>query len=173
MEKRILDKFRMGYFILYRNQGGLFSKGIIAKQLKAGFSKANAVYTHIEVSGGENHSVNISPPISKMIEIDKAHKGRYIRVMRYRNKDYEDGKRYKVAYFSAVLCNKGYDVKGILSFVFKWFKQNNRLYFCSEGAAWALQMEYPNALKGMKPEECMPAHFTDPYEFEEVWEGEL
>ena len=170
MNQATADKFRMGYFIAYKNTGGIFGNGIVAKQIAAGFSTEDAQFTHIEVSGGENHSVNISPPISKLIDITKQHKGRYVRLVRYKGYN-DDGKRYKVAYFSASLCNKGYDIPGILSFLFKWIKHNNRLYFCSEGVLWALQMCFPGIL-GIKPEECMPARFLGA-EFEIVWEGAI
>ena len=165
-----LDTFKMGYFILYRNTGGLFGNAIRKKQLAAGISSDNAEYTHAEVSGGGRHSTNISPPISKLVDITEVHKGRHVRLVRLRNDEYEQGKRYKVAYFSATLCNKGYDLKGVLAFVFKWLKHDNRLWFCSEGVAWALSMVFPEAL-GRKPEECMPGHFLDPNRFELVWEG--
>lgn len=172
MNRELLDKFRMGYFILYLNDGSLFGNAVVKRQQLAGFSDEDARYTHIEVSGGEKHSINISPPISKLVDILEKHKGRYIRLVKFKNKEYEDGKRYKVAYFSASLCNKPYDIRGILAFVFKWIKHSNRLYFCSEGALWALQMVFPDVL-GIKPNECMPAHFTDEKYFETVWEGIL
>ena len=70
------------------------------------------------------------------------------------------------------MCNRGYDFGGIFAFVFKWIKHDNRLWFCSEGAAWALSMVFPNAL-GRKPEECMPGHFLDPKYVEIIWEGEI
>ncbi len=169
MTQDILDKFRMGYFILYKSEGDFFGKGITAKQLSAGFSVEDSQYVHIEVSGGETTSVNISPPISKLVDITQDHKGRTTKVVRFKNTDYENRLRYKVAYFSATLCNKGYDFGGILAFLFKWIKQNNRLYFCSEGAAWALQKVFPGIL-GINPNDCMPARFLGK-EFELVWEG--
>ena len=164
-----LDLFRIGYFILYKGGNDLFSKLIVKKQITAGFSPEDAQFTHVEVSGGGKHSVNISPPISKLVDITKRHKNRYICIVRYKNKDYERKGRYKVAYFSATLCNKGYDFMGILSFLFKWIKHSNRLYFCSEGCAWALEMEYPGAL-AWSSSKVMPAHFMGE-EFELVWEG--
>jgi hypothetical protein len=166
-----IDKFRMGYFILYKNTGGIFGNAIVKRQLVEGFNKEDAQFTHIEISGGEIHSVNISPPVSKLIEITKVHKGEYCRLVKYRNSDYENGLRYKVAYFSATLCNKGYDVQGIFAFLFKWIKQNNRLFFCSEGAAYSLQKVFPDALAGKIPDTVMPADFTNPFFFEMVWEG--
>ncbi len=169
MNQATADKFRMGYFIAYKNTGGIFGNGIVAKQIAAGFSTEDAQFTHIEVSGGEKHSVNISPPISKLVDITQTHKGKTCKVIRFKNPDYEDRLRYKVAYFSATLCNKGYDFPGILAFLFKWIKSNNRLVFCSEGALWALQMVFPGTL-GITPDKCMPARFLG-LEFEVVYEG--
>ena len=170
-----LDIPRMGYFILYKHNGDMFGKAIESRQILAGIAPENACFTHIEVSGGGEYSVNISPPISKLIKITEHHKGRYIRIVRYKGYN-EDGKRYKVAYFSAAVCaNKPYDVGGILnfiSFLAKWFKQNNRLYFCSEGCATVLQMVYPQAL-GILPDKVMPAHFLNSNEFEICWEGAI
>ena len=171
MSKINLDILKMGYFIVYKSCGGFFSNQIIKRQLAEGFTKEDAQYTHVEISGGEKHSINISPPISKLIDITKIHVGRYAKVMRYKNKDYENGKRYKVAYFSASLCNKTYDVPGVLAFIFKWIKHNNRLFFCSEGAAWALQKVFYKAFHGESPQYIMPADFLNDYEFEQVWEG--
>lgn len=167
-----LDDFRMGYVILYRNTGGKFGDNIVRKQIEMGFSQDQAKYTHVETSGGGRHSVNIAPPISKLVDITQKHKGREIRLVRYKNDDYEKKGRYKVAYFSATLNNTGYDIMGILRFAFKWIKAQNRLWFCSEGSCWALQKEYPQALQGMKPSECVPAHFTSS-EFETVFEGKI
>ena len=165
-----LEIFKMGYFILYHSDNSLFSKAIVKRQQLAGFNSHDAQVTHVEVSGGERHSINISPPISKLVDITKAHKGRYAYLVRYRGYS-DDGKRYKVAYFSASLCNKGYDIRGILAFLFRWIKQCNRLYFCSEGALWALQMVFPGVLS-ITPDKCMPAHFFRG-EFEVMWEGKI
>ncbi len=170
MIQEIWDKFKMGYFILYKNTGGIFGDNIVKQQIAFGFSKEDSQYTHVEVSGGEVHSINIAPPTSKLVEINKAHKGEYACLVKFKNSDYEDRLRYKVAYFSATLCNRGYDFQGIFAFLFKWIKQNNRLWFCSEGAAWALQLVFPNAL-GKTSDKCMPADFLNPLYFEVVWEG--
>ena len=163
------DIFKMGYFILYRNDGSLFGNAIEKRQILAGIPPKDAQYTHCEISGGSEYAINISPPISKLIKINEVHKGQYACLVKYKGYS-EDGKRYKVAYFSATLCNKGYDIKGILAFLFKWIKQSNRLYFCSEGATWALQMVYPEALN-MMADKVMPGHFLNPDEFTWVWEG--
>jgi len=168
-----LSILKMGYFIVYKNAGGFFSDEIVKRQLRTGFSEEDSQYTHVEVSGGEVHSINISPPLSKLVDITKIHKGRYIKVMKYKNEEYENCKRYKVAYFSAALCNKGYDIPGVLAFLFKWIKHNNRLFFCSEGCAWALQKCFYKAFHGESPQYIMPADFLDTKEFELVWEGEI
>ena len=171
MNQETLDKFRMGYVILYKNDGSLFGNAIEKKQLLAGFKYPAFKCIHTEISGGEKHAINISPPISKLVDITQVHKGRYAYLLRYKNEEYEKALRYKVAYFSASLNNLGYDIPGILHFIFKWIKSNNRLVFCSEGAAQALQKVFPNALSGMQPDTCMPAHFLNSNEFEEVWAG--
>ena len=167
-----LDTFKMGYIIAYMSDGSFFSNRIVERQMKEGFSAEASQITHIEVSGGERHAVNIGLPVSKCIDITKKHKGRYIYLLRYDNEDYEKRGRYKVAYFSATLSNLAYDIAGILRFLYKSIKQFNKFYFCSEGAAWALQKVYPKALKSMKPEDVMPAHFLAfCSEFEIVWKG--
>lgn len=170
-KKKFLSLLKMGYIILYKTDGSKVGRLIEKKQLSEGFIPEHACYTHVEVSGGGQHSINISPPVSKLIDITKRHKGRYIKVVRYKNEEYEKSKRYKVAYFSASLCNKGYDFRGVISFVFRWIKQNNRLYFCSEGALWSLQKVFPAVLYKLKPQRCMPAHFCLPRDFETVYEG--
>lgn len=162
---------RMGYILAYLNTGDFLGNQILKHQLKAGFSDEEAQITHIEVSGGGYDSINIAPPLSHHIRIDKKHKGRFVYILRYKNDDYEKRGRYKVAYFSAMLNNLGYDIWGILRFILKWIGQNNRLFFCSEGALWALQKEYPECLNHLKPYNCMPAHFLASPDFETIWKG--
>ena len=167
------DIFKMGYIILYKHQKGLFGNLIVRQQLKRGFPPDQAQYTHTEISGGGIHSVNIAPPRSKLIEITKKHAGRHICLMKFRDDYYERKGRYKVAYFSATLANKMYDVRGVISFLLKWITHDNRLYFCSEGASWALKKACRKALNGLKPSETMPAHFLNPGHFTKVWEGDI
>lgn len=168
-----LDTFKMGDVILYKNDRSLFGNAIAKRQRLAGFSAEEAEYTHVEISGGEKHSINVSPPRSQLIDITKTHAGKYVKLMRFDNQEFNERLRYKVAYFSAALCaNKPYDVAGILaflSFLSKWIKQNNRLYFCSEGALTAFQMVFSNLL-GILPSDCMPAHFFNVI-FKLAWEG--
>ena len=161
----------MGYILAWRSDKSFLCEAVVKSQRLAGFSEEASQVTHIEVSGGGVHAINISPPISKLVDITKAHAGRYVYVLRYRNSDYEIKGRYKIAYYSATLCNRFYDIPGILGFLFKWIKQGNRLWFCSEGALWSLQKEYPGILDAMRPDKCMPAHFISSEEFEVVWAG--
>ena len=163
---------RMGYILAYRGDNSFFSNQIVKAQLKAGFSGRDACITHVEVSGGGFDSINIAPPLSELVDIRKENVGRYAYILRYKNDDYEKRGRYKVAYFSATLCNMGYDVMGVLRFIFRWIGQSNRLFFCSEGCAWALRKEYPEVFDGLNNYEVMPAHFMSDY-FEIVWGGEI
>ena len=96
-----LDINKMGYTILYRNEKSFFGNAIEKEQLRRGMHKDAACFTHVEVSGGGNLSVNIAPPTVRICDIKKEHKGRYIKLMRYNGNDYENHKRYKIA-FSAI-----------------------------------------------------------------------
>jgi len=165
------ELLKMGDVILYKNDGSKFGNLIQKKQLKEGFILDHAQWTHSEISGGGKHSINISPPISKLVDITKTHKKRHIRVVRYNNEEFKNGKRYKVAYFSASLCNRGYDFLGITSFLSKWVKQNNRLFFCSEGCADSFQKVFPKIWKAKTPSEIYPADFNPMNDFETVFEG--
>ena len=166
---------KMGDVIQYQNDGSKFGNSIQAKQIKEGFILEDSQYTHVEISGGKRHSINISPPRSKLVDITKAHKGRYIRIVRYDNEDFKKGLRYKVAYFSASLANLGYDLKGIIAFISffkKWIKQNNRLYFCSEGCAESFKRVFPE-IWDTTPDKIYPASFNETNGFKTVWEGKI
>lgn len=166
-----LNRFKMGYVLAYKSNGSFFSEMIVNKQYQEGYPLKQSQIVHIEISGGRRHSINIAPPISKLVDITKKHKGQYVYLLKYKNKHYEEKGRYKVAYFSATLCNRGYDIPGILRFLFKWIKQSNRLWFCSEGALWSLQKVYPETLNGSDPSQCMPADFLNNKWFNITWEG--
>jgi len=172
VNKLPLDKFKMGYVLAYKSNNSLLHRIIVKKQLDNGLSLEAAQIVHVEISGGNQHSVNIAPPFARLIDITKKHAGKHVYVLKYKGEGYEEKKRYKIAYFSAALCaNKGYDVPGILSFLYKLIKQSNRLFFCSEGCLMAFQMVYPAALESLKPALCMPGDFLQCDEFERVWEG--
>ena len=160
---------RMGYFILYRHSisGSFVGDQIKKAQLKAGFEQSKAKFTHVEVSLGGQHSVYVAPPMAKTIDITEKNKGKYIMITKY--KGYEgNNKRYKIAAWSASLCNLRYDWFGVLRFKFRWlFRNMTQNYFCSENAAFALNKEFP---QDRKPEDWYPAHFLGD-EFETVWAG--
>ena len=168
-----LDLLKMGYVLRYKNDGGKFGNIIVKKQLAEGFSPEDACYSHVEISGGEEHTVNISPPKAKHINILEVQKGREIQILRYDNEDFTNGKRYKVAYFSALLANKGYDFGGLGAFMFKWIKQSNRFYFCSEGCAWSFQKVFSNIFGNKTSDKIYPADFNPKYNFVEVWKGKI
>jgi len=169
MSKFDLDTLKMGYIIRYKNDGSMFGNAIQNKQIAEGFSLDDSQYIHVEVSGGGPDSVNISFPKAKDIDIRKAHKGREIQILKYDNPDFLIyNKRYKIAYFNARLCNKGYDVGGIFSFIFKWIKQSNRNYFCSEGCAWSFQKVFPDIFGDKTADKIYPASFNTKYKFVEV-----
>jgi hypothetical protein len=130
-----------------------------------------ACWTHIGTSGGGFWLVDVKPPKSEITDISKVHKGKYIKIVRFRNDDYEIKGRYKVAFFAASKCNLPYDWKGVLAFVLKWFRQFKDFYFCSELSSWALLKEYPRVWGDLTPDKIMPAHFTDETKFETVFEG--
>ena len=163
---------RMGYFILVRHNGDIFGRGIEKSQLKAGFSAEAAKFSHVEVSGGGQWSVCVAPPRTQIVDITKRYKGRYLKIVRYTGPEYEDKKRYKVAFWAATHCNLPYDWRGIFAFIWKKIKQHASFWFCSENAAWALQKEYPCALDKV-PEKCVPADFLNPKWFKVTWEGEI
>jgi len=168
-QENLLDILKMGHFAVYRSPGGFFSNQIVKEQIKRKFPKADAQYTHIEVLGGGPHSVAVIAPIIKVVDIRKRHKGKYIKIVKYKGNDY-NRKRYKVAFWASSACNKKYDWFGVLRFKIKIFFQMPWRYFCSENAAFALYKEYPYALKKI-PSDCLPADFLNEKFFEVIWEG--
>jgi hypothetical protein len=169
---------KMGYFIVYKKRDGFhpFDKLIYDEQRNEGFSKEDSKYVHVEVSGGGHHSINASFPFVRPIKLDKKRKGRYVKIVAYKNRDYMNGKRYKVAYHGATMCNKVY---GVISLT--WFKINNLVFkkrnvlasrhmpYCSYLCAWALMKVFPASFESAG--KVMPAHFVDDEKFTVIWEG--
>lgn len=171
MVKFNLDIPRMGYFILFKSSGKFISRQIKAEQLRAGFTEEQSDFIHIAVSGGGPYIVEVSWPRIHIGDIRTKFRGSYIKIVRYSNEEYEDQKRYRVAFWAASTSNLGYDIWGVLYFKVKWlFRHSKRLFFCSENALWALSKEYPRAIN-LPPEKCMPAHFLRAPGFSVVWEG--
>ena len=165
---------KTGYLALYMSNESFFNNQIVKRQLKAGFAYKDAVYTHVETIGikhdGIRYSINVNFPKTKKIDMFKHHKGRYVKILRFKNEHYEKWGRSKVSWWAASKCNKKYDVFGVLAFVFKWMKQNNRLWFCSESSADDIKTFYPRCFP-MPADKVMPADFSASNQFEVVAEG--
>lgn len=176
MDKFNLDIPKMGYILLVRynrDNKNFFSERIYQQQRKF-YDVEHALYTHAEILGGGADSVCICFPKSQAIKIDKRYKGRYVKILRPVQSDFpefEEKYRYKIAYFYARLNNLAYDCKGILSFLWKFITQNNRLFFCSEGVTWAYQKIYPCFLDGQRPDKIFPSHIAATNQLEVYWEG--
>ena len=140
------------------------------QQKKDGFIEDHARFVHVEVSLGGSNSVNVAPPKTRIIDFREVHTGRYLKIVRFKDNEYEVRKRYKVGVWGASLCNLPYDFMGVLKFKIPWLFHSKGLYFCSEAALSALQKEFPGAT-GIKPYQCMPAHFCLPKYFDCLWEG--
>jgi hypothetical protein len=168
-----LNKFKMGYFILWKKGNDIFSTIISNYQMSKGFDDNASQYTHIDVCGGGQYAVRTNPPKTKIVDIRKHYKGREYCLVRYKNESYEKNKKYKVAFWSASHCNLNYDYLGVLKFQFSWIFHIKNLWFCSENASWALQKEFPKAFNGRQPFEMMPADFLNKDEFEIVLEGKI
>jgi hypothetical protein len=166
----LLDAAKMGYFLVYKGNKDIFGRGIKAEQIKRGFTPEQAEYSHVEVSGGGPRSVRVNPGTIRPIDIRKEYAGRYVKIVRYVGYPEVGAQRHKVAYCSATLCNLKYDFWGVLRFKIPWLMSFSGKWFCSEAALWSLQQEFPGAL-GIKPVDCMPAHFLLPEYFDLVWEG--
>jgi len=171
-----LDDLRIGYFIVYRGDNSWVSKAITREQLKSGFSEEASKYTHVEVSGGGPWSVGAVMPKSKLINIQKVYKGRYVKVMKYVVANYDE-RRYKVGWFAATECNLPYGWWTLFWFILRdWMQKlkpwgTKKYPFCSLLAAWALTRVYENAFHSYKT--VMPANFLADNMFEVVWEGTI
>ena len=180
MSKFNLDLFRPGDGIVVRSEGGLFGNNIEKKQLKKGFSVEDAKFTHVEImiareveTPNKFWSVRIAPPKAKLVNFPEFYKGRYIKVVRY--KDYDNFNRLKdVAIWAATHVNVPYDIPGILSFISflrSWIKQHTSWWFCVESYIFAHQKVYPGAFDNLKPDKSMPAHALDSNYVDVIFEG--
>src|SRR3990167_5213123 len=160
MEKFNLNDFRMGYVIIYGKGDDWFSNAIEKAQLQKGLTAEQAKFTHVEISDGDQHSVYIRPPVSSVVDIRKAHGGRYIRLLRPKsyNTDTLERKRLKVAYMSATQANLRYDFWGIVKFKIPFMFHEAKAFFCSEGCVTAIQTQYPDYMDGIEPYKVMPGH---------------
>jgi len=166
-----LDKFKMGYFILWKNTGSLIGNQIERTQKKMGYLTNASQYVHIDVSGGGPYAVRVNPPRSKVVNILEYYEGREFAVIRFKGDEF-NYKRYKVAFWAATHCNLMYDYWGVARFKIPFILNRKRLYFCSENALWSLQKEFPHATS-LNPKECMPAEFFNQQFFEVVSYGRI
>lgn len=175
MNKFNLDIPKIGYIILLKSNNDWAGKAIEKAQLNRLFKPEQAQYIHSAMSLGGQHILEVSPPITKVVDIRKKYKNRYIKIVRYRNEEYERKGRYKVAIWSATQCNLKYDWFGVLRFRIKLFWQWKSRPFCSENCMWALKKEFEKEYiwGNLKPKDCMPAHFCNDVYFEKVWEGKV
>lgn len=167
-----LDKFKIGYVLLWKNNEDFLGNLIYKAQLKEGFSKEDAQWIHVDCCLGGASVLRINPPRATLVEdIRKYYKGRSYKLLRYNDLDYELRQRYKVAIWSATNCNKAYDYLGVLKFKLAWLWHSKSNPFCSEGMVEAFQKEIPAFMYGMKPYRVMPAHFSHYDKMEVVDEG--
>ena len=179
MKQFNLSLFRPGDGLLTRNEGGFFGNQIEKNQLRKGFSPENSKYTHIEVLVLKDSlelpkfwSIRIAPPKSKLVNFPEFYKGRYVKIVRY--KEYDNFDKLKdVAMWAATHVNVPYDFPGILKFVLVWVKQHASRWFCSENYIWSHQKVYRNAFGGLEPFKSMPAHGLDDEYVDVIWEGRL
>ena len=174
-----LDLLKPGDGLLTRNEGGFFSNQIEKKQLRVGFNTEDSKFTHIEILAirdtkdpSKFWSVRIAPPRAKLVNFPEFYKGRYIKIIRY--KEYENFDKLKdVALWAVSHCNVPYDFPGIFRFLFIWIKQHASKWFCSENFIWSYQQIYPKAFDGLLPHKSMPADSLNIKYSETVWEGRI
>ena len=154
-----LDILRIGYIVLFKSTGDFIGRQIKKVQLRQGFKEKDAEFIHSAISCGGQWIMDVNPPRAKVIDMRKKYKGRYIKILRYINEDYERKGRYKVALWSVSQSNLRYDWVGALALKFRIFWQWKSRPFCNENVLWAFQREYPGTL-GIRPEACLAPAFN-------------
>jgi hypothetical protein len=122
-EKKVrfnLDIPRSGYILVYKGDKSFFSKQIKNTQKKAGFSREDSEFVHVEMSLGGPYSVYANIPMIRVTDITKTHKGRYIKIVKMKHnstedlkEDYEVSGRYKTAIWCSTRCNLPYGIFGV------------------------------------------------------------
>lgn len=181
-----LDLFRSGDGLLTQNKGGFFGNRIEKAQYRMKkeddsllFTAEQASFTHIEVliirdtkNFNKFWSIKVAPPKAKLVNFPEFYKGRYVKIVRYKN--YESFDKLKdVAVWAATHVNVPYDWPGIVKFLFVWIKQHISRWFCSENFVWSHQQVYLDSFKGLLPHKAMPAHGLLPEYTDIIWEGYL
>ena len=172
-----LDIPKIGYVIAVKYEPEIkrdwLMNLIYKRQKKMGMPDDAAKYIHVEISSGGKDSMRITPPRAKLVDITKHYKGRYIKILKYMGDNFDEKYRYKVACLYNLLCNKGYDYRGIVRFILPWVRQATARPFCSEGCSSAFKKVYQDFMGTFKPSEIMPAHFITYPDFEIHWEGRI
>ena len=164
------DMLKAGYGLMVANDGSFLGNRIEKRQLAAGISPKNAVFTHIEVIGHPPWSIRVAPPKTKLVDLMKYYKGKYVKVIRY--KHFQDSETLTlVAFWAGTHCNVRYDWQGLFHFIFTWVKQHASRWFCSESFCWSHQQVYPGCFGNVKPSKFMPGHGGDPLYVDTIWEG--
>lgn len=171
------DLFKIGYVLVYKRhpKDKIFGVQIKKEQLKRGFTEEQSDFTHVELSSGDKHSVNIAPPRGRLIDISEVHKDRTVRIYcpNIYDNDPTERERLKVALiYNALTANRLYDGLGVLKFKIPFMFHLKKEFFCSEGVAFALQHRFPMVL-GKEPYNIMPADYTNPKYFTLVSEVQL
>ena len=180
----LLNKFKIGYILVYKSKGGFFSDQIEKAQSKEGFPEEDSKYTHVELSLGGPYSVGALIPKVKIVDdIRDEHKGRYVKLVRPKISDY-GRKRKNIAIHSLKRVNKVYGFTGVTWFLLKKIVKRNIFSaigdFCAELVGYSLWKEYIESKKKTYEEvlpklynQLYPADFLNSDYFETVWEGYL
>lgn len=173
METFNFDLCKIGYILAVKKLPKEFYGDAIEKiQLKKGYEKKDAEYTHVEILSGGNDSMRIMTPRAKPISLNDFYKGRYIKILKL--KEYVPEKiRYKIALKYNLLCNKKYDKRGVLAFILPFIRQNPNKQFCSEGVCESYQHYVPEAFNNILPSRCFPATIVSDSNIDIHWEGKI
>lgn len=167
-----LDEFKMGDFILWENTGGLGNL-IRDHQLKMGYTPEQARYVHIDVAGGGQWAVRVSPPFTKVVDIRNTYKNRNFILMRLNAAEENPRDWAQIAFWAASNCNRPYSFWDLLRFKLPFLPNNPLMFFCSENACWATQKEFPGTFNYLHPSNCPPAEFFNPNFLYEVCRGTI
>lgn len=176
MTKFNLDIPKQGHIIAFKYEKfNLFGEAIYRQQLKVGFKKDEARYTHVEISSGGPYSMRIMPPQARLIkDLHIRYKGCYVKFLRYRDKDFDKNVRYKISSIhNGLAANLRYDWLGVLAFIIPGMGNFKGRPFCSEAVVEAYQIFYPYLFGALPPSGVYPANFVADKEFEVYWKGQI
>lgn len=174
MKKFNLDIPKIGYIIAYKNNGRFFGNQIVKAQITDGFNKEDAEFVHVEMSLGGQWSINAKMPKIVISDITKFHKGRHIKILRPKIKNYSEHRK-NVAIHCLTRVNVPYGILGVVWFKLKKVLKTNILSsigdFCSELVGYGLWTEYQENILPKPYGHMFPADYLNKEYFEEIWEG--